>query len=423
MEHCMQLMAKPDAPTLTCAELIKANAIYTRFQPIISMRGRDIVGLEALTYGLNPKTGQRVTPDLLFAWAAQEEITLELDRHCRVRAMSSFKERFIPQNDFLLWLNIETSILTSEVSGDGHLLETARTYGLPPHRIVLEIVESDVSDQRALQDFVDVHRNHGFFIALDDVGAGHSNLERIARLKPDVIKIDRYLIRDVGGEYHKNEVVRSLVNLAQGIGSLVVAEGLENEDEAMAVLDLGVNLHQGFIYAHPDQPWEEQQIRCLEKMDQLAVAFRSRRIDRFTVRQTYFNAIGSMVNDITRSLAQANPERFDEVLNDVLASATDLECLYVLNEDGVQITQTVCEFTKLMRPNSPLFRPAPMGADLSLKDYYLLIKAGLPRYVSDPYISRASGNLCVTVSQRFLGADKKDYILCADYDCEAGFHC
>jgi hypothetical protein len=64
-----------------------------------------------------------------------------------------------------------------------------------------------------------------------------------------------------------------------------------------------------------------------------------------------------------------------------------------------------------------MFRPADKGADQSLKNYYLLLMAGLERYVSEPYISQASGNPCVTISTWFRAAGGRDLILCADFAC------
>jgi len=96
-------------------------------------------------------------------------------------------------------------------------------------------------------------KSYGFSVALDDVGTGHSNLERIARIKPDIIKIDRCLIHDLDQERYRYIVVRSLRNLAQSIGALVLAEGLETEGEALAALDLDINLHQGYYYAKPEE--------------------------------------------------------------------------------------------------------------------------------------------------------------------------
>ncbi|MBU2548841.1 MAG: PDC sensor domain-containing protein, partial [Proteobacteria bacterium] len=107
----------------------------------------------------------------------------------------------------------------------------------------------------------------------------------------------------------------------------------------------------------------------------------------------------------------------DGILIEALKRYPGLECLYILDENGVQTTETYCSGAKLLRRPSPLFRPAPKGTDQSLKDYFLLIQAGLPQFASEPYISRASGSLCLTVSRVFESVDGRRCVLCADFDC------
>lgn len=399
-------------------DMMAGGLVRTRFQSIVSTREQTIIGLEALSYGLHPETGDRVPPDVLFAQAKEEGVCLELDRFCREQAMLEFKKKYAETGEYLLWVNLETSILKKGVVGTGRLLESVLKSGLTPSRVVVEIVESEVSELSALKEFVDRHKAHGFLIALDDVGTGHSNLERIALIKPDIIKIDRFLVRGLHTVYYKYEAVRALNSLCQGIGALPVAEGIETTEEALAVLDLGINLHQGFYYAHPDQPYAEQMSGSQVGMDDLAASFRDRRISFFSKRQAYFRVITATVERIVQLLAEQKAEAFETILRQAINDKQDLECLYVLDAQGVQITQTICNYSKILRPKSSLFKPASKGTDLSLKEYFLLIKAGLPRFVSDPYISRASGNLCVTISYAFTGTDDARYVLCADCDCE-----
>jgi EAL domain-containing protein (putative c-di-GMP-specific phosphodiesterase class I) len=398
--------------------VLEGGLVGTRFQPIISMREKAVIGVEALSFGLDPNQGGVIPPLPLFQEAQSRGLTLELDRVCREKALAAFAERFGRDSDLLLWLNLETSILSEQVVGNGRLLGAVREQGLFPHQIVIEIVESHLPEVSSLQRFVEIYKGYGFYVALDDVGTGHSNLERIARIKPDIIKIDRSLVHDLGREHYRYEVVRSLRNLAQGIGALVLAEGLETEDEALAVLELGINLHQGYYYGRPEEYAAGYRPARADKMAALAQRFQTRRMERFAQRQEYYNLIGAGVQAIINDLKRVVSGGTEETLAKAVQQDQNLECLYILGLDGVQVSDTVCNYVKLLRPKSLLFRPAHRGADLSLKDYFLLIKAGLARYVSDPYISQASGNLCVTISTRFSSPDGRDFILCADYDCE-----
>jgi len=115
--------------------------------------------------------------------------------------------------------------------GSGHLLKQVRQFNLNPNNVAIEIIESRVNDTGALNEFISRHREYGFLFALDDIGSGYSNLDRITITEPDLLKIDRSLISQIDINYHKQEVLKSLVNLARRIGALVVAEGVEREED------------------------------------------------------------------------------------------------------------------------------------------------------------------------------------------------
>ena len=398
-------------------EIIAEKRIGTRFQPLVSMREQSVIGLEALSFGLRRDGSGIIPPPTLLEMARRAGRTLDLDRLFREKALKAFSRSFGQNTDFLLWLNFETSTISRQTVGTGRLLSSVLDEGLQPHRVVIEIVESKASDPAPLVDFVNMYREHGFYIAMDDVGAGHSNLERIAQLKPDVIKIDRFLIRNIEEEYHKQQVVLSLASLARGIGALVVAEGVETQDESLALLDMGINIHQGYLYAEPAVYPAASLADCACCMEKLAGLFRLRRLARHREKKATSGELTTAVKEIAQRLAFSEGE-FNDLLRSEIGLDNRLECLYILNSDGIQVTDTVCDPAKFIRPRSTLFRPAERGADLSLKDYYLLIKAGLPQYVSDPYISRATGSACVTISMPFGIASGHRFIVCADFNKE-----
>ena len=83
----------------------------------------------------------------------------------------------------------------------------------------------------------------------------------------------------------------------------------------------------------------------------------------------------------------------------------------MLDESGIQITETV---SRAISSRQALFKPAPAGADQSLKQYFLMLHAGLERFTSDPYVSSASGNFCITMSRHFTNVLGQGYVLCCD---------
>ncbi|MBU2547191.1 MAG: EAL domain-containing protein, partial [Proteobacteria bacterium] len=283
---------------VSISEIIDQGGLTTVFQPIVSMRDRCVVGMEALSRGRHPLTGRVIPPADLFGAAREPETLLALDRACRETALGMFRRLKPPGEECMLWLNFETSLLDSIEVGTGRLFESVRKVGLRPRDLVIEIIETNVRNLDALIRFVEIYRNHGFHIALDDVGAGRSNLERIALLKPDIIKIDRFLIQDMDREHHKQELVRSLLHLARGTGALVVAEGVETREEALTALNLGLNLFQGYFFARPSDDWAGSHETARSTMDLMAAPFREAKVQRIKDRKAYHAKLDRIMRDI-----------------------------------------------------------------------------------------------------------------------------
>ena len=394
--------------------IIEQEQVITHFQPILSVKNRSVIGYEALSRGIDPYTNSIIPPNTLFSNAADQQLTLGLDRLCRKKALENFKPLQQKFNDSILFLNFDTTIIDQGVVGSGHLLNTVRKHDINPQKIVIEIKESEANNLKELEKFIKNYRNYGFLIALDDIGSGHSNLNRISLVKPDLLKLDAFLIRNIHKEFYKQEVFKSLVNLAKKIGALVVAEGVENEDEAICTLKLGADLLQGFYFAKPTNNLMCTKNNFKDKLNLVADQFKNSVIEKINANKMYRKEYHKIVNNILTNLPIIKSELFNEKLLEIISTYPVLDCLYILNENGIQISSTICNNSKLLNQRGSIFRPAAQGTDHSLKEYYYLLQDSGSRYFySEPYISMASGNLCVTIST-FFKAENNTYILCAD---------
>jgi diguanylate cyclase (GGDEF)-like protein len=120
--------------------------------------------------------------------------------------------------------------------------------------ITLEITEHtdtpfDVRLEACLRDL----RRRGALLAVDDWGRGFSNLDRLLRLRPEVVKLDITLVHGLGSDYHR-ATVRSVVAWANEVGVRVCAEGVETEQQRRTLLDLGVHTAQGYLFGAPADP-------------------------------------------------------------------------------------------------------------------------------------------------------------------------
>ncbi|WP_346353008.1 EAL domain-containing protein [Azotosporobacter soli] len=389
-------------------EIIEQGLLTTYFQPLVSLKGGKVMGVEALTRGWHQET--LVMPSVLFEQADQLGQRLHLDRLCRDRAFAAFQAR--QGEDWLLFVNIDASILTEGVVGSDYLLESVRAKGVEPERVVIEISENGNQSPLLLERFIDQYRRHGFMIALDDVGVGDSNFARILIAKPDVIKIDRCMVQNLMQDAYKREIFSALVTLARRVGALTVAEGVETEEEAMAAWELGADLAQGYYYGRPVAADRLQCDAVNAKMKETAADYQQYKIEKIArsyERQTQYKLV---VEKLLQRIKSCQPDDFSAVLRSMLCE-NSVECLYVLNSRGVQVTESLCQ--EKLGCSKRLFQPATKGSDQSAKNYCLHIMAGREMYVSDPYVSYATGNLNRTISRLFRAADGKEYILCVDF--------
>jgi EAL domain-containing protein (putative c-di-GMP-specific phosphodiesterase class I) len=408
-------------------DILEHRGVCAHFQPILSARQKSVVGFEALARGIagsdrpsiNVPSGQWIQPDKLFGMARREGVSAQLEQLCRQTAIRTFAELRGRPNGLVLFMNFEPSPLLSDEAAADQLYDMCQADGVSPRNVAIEILEFRIDDFARLSGLFDRLRALGFMIVLDDVGAGHSNLNRIPLIKPDILKVDRELIQNIDSDYYKQETLKSLVGLARRIGALVVAEGVETEKEAITSLELGVDFLQGFFLSKP------QEIRvfsggfvadAIVRTEALAARFKGHMVGKINERKLQHRRFNVILNQLVCDLTSVDANEFDKLLSEMILRYKAVECIYILDEDGNQITDTICN-ANIPRPEcGVMFNPAPKGTDHSLKEYYyILMDVELQKFATDPYVSLASGNLCRTVSTVFRdAANNKMYVLCMD---------
>ena len=228
-------------------EILMAEEITTRFQPVVDLQRGGVLGYEALSRG--PVGTAHHNPVNLFEVAAQADLVFELDRHCRRRALQSAKD--LPPSA-KLFLNVFPASMYDPDFQGASLIRLLEGLGLGPDRIVLEISEKYAIENYAL--FVESLHNFtdmGFSIAVDDIGAGYSGLEKVAHLNPRYLKFDMQLVRDIDASYIRREMARALKAFADKMESTIIAEGIEREGELKTCVELGIQYGQGFLLGRP----------------------------------------------------------------------------------------------------------------------------------------------------------------------------
>ncbi len=228
-------------------DVLLADQINIVFQPLVLLQEEGTLGYEALARG--PAGTPLQSPLHLFESAKKSDLVFELDRHCRRKAFQAAKELPSPTK---LFVNVFPSSMYDPDFQGNALIRLLEGLGLSPDRIVLEISEEYAIENytlfvEALQNFTQM----GFSIAVDDIGAGYSGLEKIAHLNPRYLKFDMQLVRDIDQSYIKREMARALKAFADKMEAKIIAEGIEREEERQVCVDLGIDLGQGYLLGRP----------------------------------------------------------------------------------------------------------------------------------------------------------------------------
>ena len=157
--------------------------------------------------------------------------------------------------DALLFVNIHTKDLMDDV-----IYSPAAPLTRIAQHVVIEITErARLEDVPDAAERIGRLRGMGYRIAIDDLGAGYAGLTSFAALEPDFMKLDRALIQDIHQSNTKSKLVGAMLNACRDLGVEVVGEGIEQKEERDALIALGCDLFQGFLFARPALPFPTPQ--------------------------------------------------------------------------------------------------------------------------------------------------------------------
>jgi EAL domain-containing protein (putative c-di-GMP-specific phosphodiesterase class I) len=213
------------------------------FQPVVDLELRRIDGYEALVRGVNGEGAGQVMSQIT------PENRYQFDQACRVKAISLAKTLGM---DRRLNINFMPNAVYEPKACIRLTLETAKEYDFPLDHITFEIVEDErINDSGHLHKIIAEYKRIGFMIALDDFSSGYSGLSLLVDLKPDIIKLDRFLVRDCDKDAARLTTVTSVLALGRQLGIKVVVEGVERLEEVQALRAAGARFMQGFYFAKP----------------------------------------------------------------------------------------------------------------------------------------------------------------------------
>ena len=228
-------------------DTILNKRLGAQFQPIVDLRDGTTLGYEALIRG--PKGRMLRRFGQMFHVANKASMVAWFDLACQEQCFARAAEAGLRK---LLFVNMDAAGLAFLDLHERSLAIRAREAGLEPSQIVIEITERQaVEDFPKLIQYIAGLREEGFKIAIDDAGAGYNSLYTIAELRPDFVKIDRALVRNLEVRGERRALLAAMAQYARRIGTAVLAEGAETREELATLIDLGIAYGQGYLMGKP----------------------------------------------------------------------------------------------------------------------------------------------------------------------------
>lgn len=220
------------------------------YQPIVDMKTSETLGFEALIRWNSPTLGP-MRPDLFMKVAEESSLIVPLGRWIQEQAISDLKRiQDETGRPYFMSVNVsgrqfmDPAYLTN-------LEETRQKYGVLTSQVKLEITERIFIDGARAIEMVEECRKLGYQVSLDDFGTGYSSLSYLKNLKVDNLKIDQSFTRSVNSDQRSYALVRCMVQLCEDMGIESVAEGIETQEMATQMRDMGCQFAQGYFFARP----------------------------------------------------------------------------------------------------------------------------------------------------------------------------
>jgi EAL domain-containing protein (putative c-di-GMP-specific phosphodiesterase class I) len=222
--------------------------LNSAFQPIYDIQAGALFGHEAL---LRPSLGGELssTPEFAFTYAEQAGKLVPFDRVSRTLHVLNFRQIYAENG--LLFLNVHPKLLIA-VNAHGKVFEKIlHSNSVPTDRVVIEIQEGLIEQDKQLTEAIDNYRERGYRIAIDRFGSTQSNIDRLWKFAPDFVKLDMSLIQKAEQNDRIRKILPGLIKMIKDLGAQPIITGIETQVQLDIAIESGAALIQGFFLAKP----------------------------------------------------------------------------------------------------------------------------------------------------------------------------
>ena len=222
--------------------------LNSAFQPIYDIQAGDLFGHEAL---LRPSLGGELasTPEFAFTYAEQSGKLEPFDRVSRTLHVLNFRQIYAENG--LLFLNVHPKLLIA-VNAHGKVFEKIlHSNSVPTERVVIEIQEGLIEQEKQLTEAIDNYRDRGYRIGIDRFGSTQSHIDRLWKFAPDFVKLDINLIQKAEQNERIQKILPGLIKMIKDLGAQPIITGIETQTQLDIAIETGASLVQGFFLAKP----------------------------------------------------------------------------------------------------------------------------------------------------------------------------
>ena len=241
-------------------QILDIKAIYPVFQPIVDLETCQVFAYESLSR-IESKNNE-LNIEQLFNLAEQYDCVWKLEKLCRDKALKASVHKPLGTKIFL---NMDGQIFQDSNFISGFTNRKLEKFGLLNEDIVFGITErTDIENYVLLQSIMNHYIEQGYQIALDDVGAGYSGLNRVVNTTPNYLKADIELVRHIHLSKSKQSMMKLLVEYCDEMGLKLIAEGIETQEELECFCNSHVHYGQGYYLGIPERKFNGVASQALE---------------------------------------------------------------------------------------------------------------------------------------------------------------
>jgi EAL domain-containing protein (putative c-di-GMP-specific phosphodiesterase class I) len=234
------------------AALPPEDQLVVHYQPIVSLSHGGVVGFEALVRWQHPERGL-LFPDSFLSYAEETGYIEVIDRWVRehaVQQLAAWQREFARDSPLWMSVNISASdILDPELFQS--IAETLASSEVDPSALVIEITESVLlDDTETTMNFLSKLNDIGVRLALDDFGTAFSSVSYIRRFPFDHLKLDISFTAEITSSVRSRLLVEEIWHMTDSMKMMGIAEGIERHDQLSALVDIGFEFGQGYLFSH-----------------------------------------------------------------------------------------------------------------------------------------------------------------------------